>query len=137
MEAVFQEKFVQDVKPLIINFYCQYSAYNEDKVDTVDNLLIPHVRRIGVLGLGKVDPSLYLKAFELGAHGVLVTACKDDTCHFCKEWEWVERRTNYTAQLLSGLGMDTGRFKTHFVSSQNGKEIIDLTFKMVEELRDM
>jgi len=137
MEAVFQEKFVQDVKPLIINFYCQYSAYNEDKIDTADNLLFPHVRRIGVLGLGKVDPSLYLKAFELGAHGVLVTACKDDTCHFCKEWEWVERRTNYTAQLLSGLGMDTGRFKTHFVSSQNGKEIIDLTFKMVEELRDM
>ena len=90
-----------------------------------------------MLGLGKVDPSLYLKAFELGAHGVLVTACKDDTCHFCKEREWVERRTRFTAQLLSGLGMDTGRFKTHFVSSQNGKEIIEIIFKMVEELRNL
>ena len=137
LEAVFQEKFVQGVKPLIVNFYCQYSAYNEDKAETVDSLLFPHARRIGVLGLGKVDPSLYLKAFELGAHGVLVTACKADTCHFCKEHEWVERRTNYTAQLISGLGMDTRRFQTHFISSQNGKEIIELTFKMVEELRDM
>ena len=90
-----------------------------------------------MLSLGKVDPSLYLKAFELGARGVLVTACKDDTCHFCKEREWVERRTKFTAQLLSGLGMDTKQFQTHFVFSQNGKEIIDLTFKMVEELRDM
>ena len=137
LEAVFQEKFVQDVKPLIINFYCQYSAYNEDKVEKVDNLLFPHVRRIGVLGLGKVDPSLYLKAFELGAHGVLVTACKDNTCHFCKEQEWVERRTKYTAQLLSGLGMDSRRFKTHFISSQNGKEIIEIVFNMVEELRNL
>ena len=137
LEAVFQEKFIQGIKPLIINFYCQYSAYNEDKVDTADNLLFSQIRRIGVLGLGKVDPSLYLKAFELGAHGVLVTACKDDTCHFCKEREWVERRTNYTAQLLSGLGMDTGRFKTHFVSSQNGKEILGITYKMVEELRNL
>jgi len=137
LDAVFQEKFIQGVKPLIINFYCQYSAYNEDKADTVDSLLFLHVKRIGVLGLGKVDPSLYLKAFELGAHGVLVTACKDDDCHFCKEREWVERRTRFTARLLSGLGMDTKRFQTHFVSSQNGKEIIEIIFKMVEELRNL
>ena len=137
LEAVFQEKFVQGIKPLIINFYCQYSAYNGDKIDTLDNLLFSHVRRIGVLGLGKVDPSLFLKAFELGAHGILVTACKDDTCHFCKEREWVERRMNYTAHLLSGLGMDTRRFKTHFISSQTGKEILEIAFKMVEELKDL
>ncbi|MBU6390678.1 MAG: FAD-dependent oxidoreductase [Planctomycetes bacterium] len=137
LEAVFQEKFIQGIKPLIVNFYCQYSAYNEDKIDTLNNLLFFHVRRIGVLGLGKVDPSLYLKAFELGAHGVLVTACKDDTCHFCKEREWVERRTKFTTQLLSGLGMDTRRFKTHFISSQTGKEILGLAFKMVEELKDL
>lgn len=135
LEAVFQEKIIQGVKPLIINFYCQYSAYTGDEIDTGNNPLFSHVRRVGVLGLGKVDPSLYLKAFELGAHGVLVTACKDDTCHFCKEKEWVEKRTKHTAQLLSGLGMDTRRFQTHFISSQNGEEIIEITRKMVEELR--
>lgn len=135
LHAVFQDTFIQGVKPLIINFYCQYGAYNEDTIDTVNNLLFFHVRRVGVLGLGKVDPSLYLKAFELGAHGVLVTACNDDTCHFCKEREWIDRRTKFTAQLLSGLGMDARRFKTHFISSQNGKEILEITFNMVEELR--
>lgn len=137
LQAVFQDTFIQGVKPLIINFYCQYGAYNEDKTDTINNLLFFHVRRVGVLGLGKVDPSLYLKAFELGAHGVLVTACKDDTCHFCKEQEWIERRTKFTAQLLSGLGMDARRFKTHFISSQNGKEILDIAFTMIEELRNI
>lgn len=137
LEAVFQEKFAQGVKPFIINFYCQYSAYREENGGTTDNLLALHFRRVGVLGLGKVDPSLFLRAFELGAHGVLVTACKDDTCHFCKEKEWIERRTKYTAQLLSGLEMDTRRFKTHFVSSQNGKEILEIAFNMVEELRNL
>ncbi len=136
LEAVFQEKFVQGVKPFIINFYCQYSAYREEKEGAADDLLFFHFRRIGVLGLGKVDPSLYLRAFELGAHGVLITACKDDTCHFCTEKEWVERRAQYTTQLLNGLGMDTRRFQTHFVSSQNGKEILEIAFRMVEELRN-
>lgn len=137
LEAVFEEKFVQGIKPFIINFYCQYSAYKEDKENATDNLLFFHVRRVGVLGLGKVEPSSYLRAFELGAHGVLVTACKDDTCHFCKDQEWVEKRVNYTAQLLRGLGMDSRRFQTHFVASQNGKEILDIAFRMVDELRNL
>jgi coenzyme F420-reducing hydrogenase delta subunit/NAD-dependent dihydropyrimidine dehydrogenase PreA subunit len=137
LEAVFKDKYIQGIKPLIINFYCQYSAYKEEKECATDNLLVFHFRRIGVLGLGKVDPSLYLKAFELGAHGVLITACKDDECHFCKEKEWVEKRTKYTTEILSELGMDTRRFQTQFVSSQNGKEIIDISFKMVEELRNL
>lgn len=137
LETVFQDKFVHGIKPLIINFYCQYGAYNEDNTDTADDSLVFHSRRVGVLGLGKVDPALYLRAFELGAHGVLVTACKDDSCHFCKEKEWVEKRAKFTAQILSGLGMDAKRFQTHFVSSQSGKEIIGLTFDMVKELRNL
>ena len=137
LEAIFKDKYIQGVKPLIINFYCQYSTYNENKDTTADSLLVFHFRRVGVLGLGKVDPSLFLKAFELGAHGVLVTACEDDTCHFCKEKEWIEKRTKFAAQLLSGLGMDSRRFKTHFVPSQNGKEISEIAFNMVEELRNL
>ncbi len=137
LEAVFKDKYIQGIKPFIVNFYCQYSAYNEAPEDASDNLLVFHFRRVGVLGLGKVDPSLYLKAFELGAHGVLVTACKDEECHFCKEKEWVERRTKYAAQMLSGLGIDARRFQTHFISSQSGREIVDIAFKMVEELRNL
>lgn len=135
LEAVFQEKFVHGIKPFIVNFYCQYGAYKEEKEGATDDLLVFHFRRVGVLGLGKVDPSLYLRAFELGAHGVLVTACRGDTCHFCEEQEWIERRANFTRKLLSGLGMDSRRFQTHFVSSQNGKEILEIAFNMVEELR--
>ncbi len=137
LEAVFQEESIRGVKPLIINFYCQYSACNEDKIDATDNVLFSHVRRVGVLGLGKVAPSLYLRAFELGAHGVMVTACKGDICHFCKDREWVERRIKFISQLLGGLGMDPGRLRTHFVSSQNGKEVFELAFRMVEDIRNL
>lgn len=137
LEAVFQEESVRGVKPLIINFYCQYSAGNEDKIDARDNVLFSHVRRVGVLGLGKVAPSLYVRAFELGAHGVMVTACKGDICHFCKDREWVERRIKFISRLLGGLGMDPGRLRTHFVSSQNGKEVFELAFRMVEDIRNL
>ncbi|MBF8276680.1 MAG: hypothetical protein HW390_1753 [Candidatus Brocadiaceae bacterium] len=137
LEAVFKDKHIRGIKPLVINFYCQYGAYNEGSQANTAELLVFHYRRVGVLGLGKVDPSLYLRAFELGAHSVLVTACKDSTCHFCKEQEWIEKRAKYTTQLLAGVGIDARRFQTHFVSSQNGKEIIEIAFKMVEDVRDI
>ena len=137
LKAVFQDKAVKGVKPLIVNFYCQYGAYNEDKINITDSLMDTHVRRVGVLGLGKVDPLLYLNAFEWGADGVLVTACKGETCHFCKEEEWIERRSKFTTQLLSGLGMDSKQFKTYFISSQNSDEILEIAFKMVEDLRNL
>ncbi|MCF6153766.1 MAG: hydrogenase iron-sulfur subunit [Candidatus Brocadia sp.] len=134
LKAVFLDKSLQGMEPLIINFYCQYGTYNEG---ITKSLTEKHVRRVGVLGLGKVDPSLYLNAFEWGADGVLVTACEGDTCHFCKEQEWVERRARFAGQLLSGLGIDTRRFQTHFVSSQDGKEILEIASRMVEELRNL
>lgn len=139
LQTIFKDKFTLSIKPIIINFYCQYSAYNDEKAraEEINNLPFPHIKRIGILGLGKVDPSLYLKAFELGAHGILITACKDDTCHFCKEHEWIERRTKFTTQVLSGVGMDTRRFRTHFISSQNGKEILEIAHNMVEELKNI
>ena len=139
LQTIFKDKFTLSIKPIIINFHCQYSAYNDEKAkaEEINNLPFSHVKRIGILGLGKVDPSLYLKAFELGAHGVLITACKDDTCHFCKEHEWIERRTKFTTQILSGVGMDTRRFRTHFISSQNGTEILEIAYNMVEELKNI
>jgi NADPH-dependent glutamate synthase beta subunit-like oxidoreductase/coenzyme F420-reducing hydrogenase delta subunit len=139
LQTIFKDKFTLSIKPIIINFYCQYSAYNDEKAraEEINNLPFSHVKRIGILGLGKVDPSLYLKAFELGAHGILITACKDDTCHFCKEHEWIERRTKFTTQILSGVGMDTRQFRTQFISSQNGKEILEIAYNMVEELRNI
>lgn len=139
LQTIFKDKFTLSIKPIIINFYCQYSAYNDEKAkaEEINNLPFSHVKRIGILGLGKVDPSLYLKAFELGAHGVLITACKDDTCHFCKEHEWIERRTKFTTQILSGVGMDTRQFRTQFISSQNGKEILEIAHNMVEELKNI
>jgi NADPH-dependent glutamate synthase beta subunit-like oxidoreductase/coenzyme F420-reducing hydrogenase delta subunit len=139
LQTIFKDKFTLSIKPIIINFYCQYSAYNDEKAraEEINNLPFSHVKRIGILGLGKVDPSLYLKAFELGAHGILITACKDDTCHFCKEHEWIERRTKFTTQILSGVGMDTRQFRTQFISSQNGKEILEIAYNMVEELKNI
>jgi formate dehydrogenase (NADP+) beta subunit len=139
LQTIFKDKFTLSIKPIIINFYCQYSAYNDEKAraEEINNLPFPHIKRIGILGLGKVDPSLYLKAFELGAHGVLITSCKDDTCHFCKEHEWIERRTKFTTQILSGVGMDIRQFRTQFISSQNGKEILEIAYNMVEELKNI
>ncbi|MDR4506702.1 MAG: FAD-dependent oxidoreductase [Candidatus Brocadiaceae bacterium] len=134
LKALFQDASVKDMKPLIVNFYCQYGSYSKNKNNAVDSVIEKHVKRVGVLGLGKVDPALYLNAFEWGADGVLITACKDDSCHFCKEHEWIEKRAEYTARLLHGLGMDSSRFKTCFLSFQTEEELQGIVAEMVKEV---
>ncbi|WKZ21837.1 MAG: FAD-dependent oxidoreductase [Candidatus Brocadiaceae baterium WH-1] len=135
LKAVFRDASVRGVKPLIINFYCQYSAYDEKGKDSTSDVISFHIRRVGILGLGKAEPSLYLRAFELGAQGVLVTACRDDACHFCKEQEWIEKRATFTTRLLTAAGAVDRQFQTHFITSQNGEEFTELAVKMIEELK--
>ena len=93
-----------------------------------------HVKRIGVLGLGKVEPSLYLNALEWGADGVLITACKEDECHFCAEYEWIKKRSEYVSGFLREIGMDARIFQTHFVSSQTDNAFVDIAVQMVKDI---
>jgi len=135
LKAIFQDKTVLHNKPLIINFYCQYGAFREEQEDMIEGN--KQVRRVGVLGLGKIEPSLYLNAFELGADGVLVTACKDETCHFCKEGEWVRKRTAFTSKHLKEVGFNPVRFQSHFVNSQTGKEVLAIISSMAKDIEEL
>lgn len=138
LKALFQDVSVQKAKPLIVNFYCQYGSPVVGSVEGKSNAVIEkHVKRIGVLGLGKVEPSLYLNALEWGADGVLITACKEDECHFCAEYEWIKKRSAYVSGFLSKIGVDARIFQTHFVSSQTDNAFVDIAVQMVKDIEQI
>jgi len=60
-------------EPKIIAFTCNWCAYSAADLAGVNRLQYPpNVRIIRLMCSGKVNPNFVLKAFELGADGVLV-----------------------------------------------------------------
>lgn len=60
-------------EPRIVGFMCNWCAYAAaDLAGTSRKKYAPNVRIVRVMCSGRVEPTLILKAFELGADGVLV-----------------------------------------------------------------
>ncbi len=60
-------------EPRIVGFMCNWCAYAAaDLAGTARKKYPPNVRIVRVMCSGRVEPALILKAFELGADGVLV-----------------------------------------------------------------
>ncbi len=60
-------------EPRIVGFMCNWCAYAAaDLAGTSRKKYAPNVRIVRVMCSGRVEPTLIVKAFELGADGVLV-----------------------------------------------------------------
>lgn len=60
-------------EPKIVGFLCSWCSYaGADLAGTSRMKYPPNVRVIRVMCSGRVDPSFVLKAFKMGADGVLV-----------------------------------------------------------------
>lgn len=60
-------------EPKIVGFLCNWCSYaGADLAGTSRKKYAPSLRIIRVMCSGRVEPSFVLKAFELGADGVLV-----------------------------------------------------------------
>ena len=60
-------------EPKIVGFLCKWCSYAAaDLAGTSRKKYAPNVRVIRVMCSGRVEPTFILKAFQLGADGVLV-----------------------------------------------------------------
>ena len=63
----------QEFVPKIIAFACNWCAYSAADLAGINRLEYPpNLRIIRVMCSGRVNPNFILKAFEMGADGVLV-----------------------------------------------------------------
>ena len=63
----------QEFVPKIITFACNWCAYSAADLAGINRLEYPsNMRIIRVMCSGRVNPNFILKAFEMGADGVLV-----------------------------------------------------------------
>jgi F420-non-reducing hydrogenase iron-sulfur subunit len=126
----------QTYEPTIIAFLCNWCSYRAaDLAGTARMKYAPNVRMIRVMCSGRVDPSFVLKAFELGADGVMIAGCHPGECHYLEQNYKTMRRFSMLKHTLRAFGMEDDRIRLQWASAAEGARLAAAIDEMVEQVR--
>lgn len=122
-------------EPKIVAFCCNWCSYaGADLAGTTRIQYPPNVRIIRVMCSGRVDPAFVLKAFALGADGVIVAGCHPADCHYINGNEKTAIRGDFLQTFLEDSGIESQRFKVEWVAGSEGRRFAETVKKMVSDL---
>lgn len=128
----------QTFEPTIIAFLCNWCSYRAaDLAGTARMKYAPNVRMIRVMCSGRVDPSFVLKAFQLGADGVMIAGCHPGECHYLEQNYKTMRRFSMLKHTLRAFGMEDDRIRLQWASAAEGARLAAAIDEMVEKIRTL
>ncbi len=86
---------------------------------------------------GRVNTAHVLKAFQLGADGVLISGCHIGDCHYIFGNHWAIKQFEIIKQLLQTLGLEEGRVRLEWVSAAEGPRWAALIDEFVGQIQDL
>lgn len=125
-------------EPKIIGFLCNWCSYTGADLAGVSRIRsAPNVRVIRTMCSGRVDPVFILKAFQLGADGVVVMGCHPGDCHYQEGNYKTARRIPFLKQVIHAFGIDPRRLRLEWVSASEGDRFAAIVNEMTEEIRSL
>ena len=125
-------------EPRIVVFACNWCSYAGADTAGVSRLKhSPKFRVIRTMCSGRVNTSHVLKAFELGADGVLVSGCHIGDCHYLFGNHWAIKQFDVTKNLVKMLGLEEGRVRLEWVSAAEGPRWAKLIDEFVAEIEGL
>jgi len=123
--------------PQIVAFCCNWCSYAGADLAGVSRFQYPPTARIiRVMCSGRLEPQFVLRAFELGADGVLVAGCHLGECHYISGNERAKLQVAKTQELLDVLGVDSRRLHLEWISASEGikfaKTMDEFTKQLIE-----
>ena len=127
-----------EFEPRIVGFLCNWCAYSGADLAGVSRIQsAPSVRSVRVMCTGRVDPTFVLRAFQLGADGVLIAGCHPGDCHYAEGNYKALRRGVALKMLLKAQGIDPRRLRVEWISAAEGEKYARVVNEMTEEVRSL
>jgi F420-non-reducing hydrogenase iron-sulfur subunit len=124
--------------PRIVAFLCNWCTYTGADLAGVSRLQSsPCVRIIRTMCTGRVDPSFVLKAFKLGADGILIGGCHIGDCHYSEGNYKTLRRVELLKLMLEQFGIDPKRLRLEWISASEGDKFANVTFDFEKQIREL
>ncbi len=125
-------------EPNIIGFLCNWCSYAGADLAGGSRKQYPaNVLPIRVMCSGTVSPLHILKAFQMGADGVLVTGCHIGECHYLKGNYMTAKRIPVTRELLGFIGISPERLRLEWVSASEGDKFASVVAEFTEQIRSL
>jgi F420-non-reducing hydrogenase iron-sulfur subunit len=125
-------------EPKIIGFLCNWCSYTGADLAGVSRIKSsPNVRIVRTMCSGRVDPAFVLKAFQLGADGVVVMGCHLGDCHYQEGNYKTIRRIPFLKRLIEQFGIDRRRLRLEWVSASEGDRFAEVVNQFTEEIRSL
>ena len=112
---------VNDYKPLIVAFCCNWCSYAGADLAGNNRLNYPaEIKIIRVPCSCRVNPMFILRAFQRGADGVILCGCHPGDCHYTSGNYYTRRRMSLLFSMLDYLGIERERTRVEWVSAAEG-----------------
>jgi coenzyme F420-reducing hydrogenase delta subunit len=86
---------------------------------------------------GRVDPAFVLKAFSLGADGVVIAGCHPGECHYIEQNYKTMRRFYMLRHTLTAIGIEPARLQLLWASAAEGPQLAEAIDRIVGEIREL
>lgn len=125
-------------EPKIVAYCCNWCSYPAADGAGVARLQYPtNIRIVRVMCGGRVTPGLVLKAFELGADGVLVATCHFEDCHYIFGARKAADVHKITERLVRMVGIEDARLKLDWISSAETTKFARVAHEFTEAVRKL
>jgi len=139
-EAPLQEPGVttQEWRPRIVAFLCNWCSYTGADLAGISRIQWdPAVSIVRIMCSGRMDPTFVVKAFRMGADGVIVSGCHPGDCHYQQGNYKTLRRVHLLKRLIDGFGIDPERLRLVWVSASEGDRWAMTANEMASEIRSL
>ena len=125
-------------EPKIVGFLCNWCSYRAaDLAGTARVKYAPNVRFIRVMCSGRVDAAFLLKAFTLGADGVMIAGCHPGDCHYIEQNYKTMRRHAMLRYVLEEMGVETDRLRLVWASAAEGQFLAESIDRFVADVQKL
>ena len=125
-------------EPKIVAFFCNWCSYAAADLAGTSRLQYPpNIRTIRVMCSGRVSELLILKAFAVGADGVLVSGCHPGDCHYMKGNLSARRRVAGLKPFLKAVGISSDRLRLQWVGASEGLKMAESVTDFTETIRKL
>jgi coenzyme F420-reducing hydrogenase delta subunit len=125
-----------DFEPKILGIACNWCTYTGADLAGTTRLKYPqNVRTVRVMCSSRINPSFIIRAFQLGADGVLVGGCHPGDCHYGTGNLYARRKLAITRKILEFAGLDPRRFRVEWISASEGKRYAEVVEEFTQDLK--
>ena len=125
-------------EPKIVAFLCNWCSYAGADLAGVSRLpSSPNIRVVRTMCSGRVDPAFIMRAFTLGADGVLIAGCHFGDCHYIEGNFKTMRRYELLKLVLRRFGIDERRLRLEWISASEAEKFARISFEFTDQVREL